>query len=84
MEYFKADWMLAAIRIELKRFIRSFGVVSLSALRSYPGLHTPVALVTIDYRVAREQVHRRYPFFQSDGTEQKILFERRSAVSEVS
>jgi hypothetical protein len=32
--------------------------------------------VTVDYDAVQDEVHRRYPFFQSDLVEQKKLFER--------
>jgi len=33
-------------------------------------------LVTVDYAAVQDEVHRLYPFFQSDVLEQKKLFER--------
>jgi hypothetical protein len=32
--------------------------------------------MTLDYREARERVHRRYPFFRSNYFERRMLFER--------
>jgi len=79
MAYFKTDLMLGAIRVEHQAFYeRLWGCQIVCPPRSYPGLYTPVALVTVDYGAVQDQVHRRYPFFQSDVLEQKMLFERGS------
>jgi hypothetical protein len=77
MAYFKADLMLGAIRVEHKPFYRRvWGCQLICPPRPYPGLCTPVCLVTVDYAAVQDEVHRRYPFFQSDLLEQKKLFER--------
>ena len=44
--------------------------------RLYPNLQKPVSLMALDYRVARERVHQRYPFFRSTYFERRMLFER--------
>jgi hypothetical protein len=78
MAYFKADLMLAAIRAEHRPFYkRLWGCRLVCPPRPYPGLSTPVCLVTVDYAAVQDEVHRRYPFFQSNFPEQKMLFERR-------
>jgi hypothetical protein len=77
MGYFKADLMLGAVRVEHQPFYkRLWGCRVICAPRPYPGLYTPVCLVTVDYSAVQGQVHRRYPFFQSNFAEQKTLFER--------
>jgi hypothetical protein len=80
MAYFKADLMLAAVRIEHQAFYkRLWGSQVICPPRAYPGLHSPVGLMTCDYGVVQDEVHRRYPFFRSNVFEQKQLFERRPA-----
>jgi hypothetical protein len=85
MGYFKADLMLGAIRVEHQPFYkRVWRCRLICPPRPYPGLCTPVCLVTVDYASVQDEVHRLYPFFQSDVLEQKKLFERRDelAISE--
>jgi len=77
MAYFKADLMLGAIRVEHQPFYkRVWRCRHICPPRPYPGLCTPVCLVTVDYAAVQDEVHRRYPFFQSNLLEQKKLFER--------
>ena len=77
MAYFNADLMLGAIRVEHQPFYkRVWGCRRICPPRPYPGLCTPVCLVTVDYAAVQDEVHRRYPFFQSDLLERKKLFER--------
>jgi len=77
MGYFKADLMLGAIRVEHQPFYkRVWRCRLICPPRPYPGLCTPVCLVTVDYAAVQDEVHRLYPFFQSDVLEQKKLFER--------
>jgi hypothetical protein len=77
MAYFKADLMLGAIRVEHQPFYkRVWRCRRICPPRPYPGLCTPVCLVTVDYAAVQDEVHRRYPFFQSNLLEQKKLFER--------
>jgi hypothetical protein len=77
MAYFKADLMLGAIRVEHQPFYkRVWRCQLICPPRPYPGLCTPVCLVTVDYDAVQDEVHRRYPFFQSNLLEQKKLFER--------
>jgi hypothetical protein len=81
MAYFKADLMLGAIRVEHQPFYkRLWGCRLICPPRPYPGLSTPVCLVTVDYATVQDEVHRRYPFFQSNFLEQKTLFERSPSV----
>ena len=76
-EYFNADFMLAAVRTEHQAFYkRLWGHEAVCAPRPYPNLHKPISLMTLDYRAARERVHRRYPFFRSTYFERRMLFER--------
>lgn len=75
MEYFDADWMLAAVRPEHEPFYRRlWGNRTVCAARSYPSLSKPVSLTVLDYPAARDAVHRRYPFFKSTRAERESLF----------
>jgi N-acyl amino acid synthase FeeM len=77
MEYFKADLMLAAVRPEHQAFYkRLFGCRAICPPRPYPGLHSQISLMTCDYAVVQDQVHRRHPYFRSNFLERRTLFER--------
>jgi Autoinducer synthase len=77
LEYFNADSMLAAVRTEHQAFYkRMWGHRAVCEPRPYPNLQKPISLMTLDYREARERVHRRYPFFRSNYFERRMLFER--------
>lgn len=77
LEYFGADCMLAAVRVEHQAFYkRMWGHQAVCEPRPYPNLQKPITLMTLDYREARERVHRRYPFFRSNYFERRMLFER--------
>jgi N-acyl amino acid synthase FeeM len=76
-EYFKADFLLAAVRPEHQAFYkRLLGHEAVSEPRPYPNLQKPISLMSLDYHSARERVHRRYPFFRSTYFERRMLFER--------
>ena len=76
-EYFNADYLLAAVRPEHQAFYkRTLGHRAVCEPRPYPNLQKPVSLMALDYREAREGVHRRYPFFRSNYFERRMLFER--------
>jgi hypothetical protein len=81
MAYFKADLMLGAVRPEHQPFYnRLWGCRVICPPRPYPGLSTPVCLWTVDYASVQDDVHRRYPFFQSNCLERKQLFDRSPSV----
>jgi hypothetical protein len=76
-EYFDADYLLAAVRPEHQAVHkRTSGHRAVCAPRPNPNLQKPVSLMALDYRGARERVHRRYPFFRSTYFERRMLFER--------
>jgi len=76
-EYFNADYLLAAVRAEHQAFYRrTFGHKTACEPRPYPNLQKPISLMTLDYRAARDRVHRRFPFFRSNYFERRMLFER--------
>jgi hypothetical protein len=77
LEYFKADYMLAAVRAEHQAFYkRLWGSKPVCPVRPYPNLRKPISLMTLDYHEAAERVHRRYPFFRSSEFERRMLFAR--------
>jgi len=81
LEYFHADSMLAAVRSEHQAFYkRLWGHRAVCEPRPYPNLQKPISLMTLDYREARDRVHRRYPFFRSTYFERRMLFERELAM----
>jgi hypothetical protein len=76
-EYFKADYLLAAVRAEHQAFYkRLLGHEVVCAPRPYPNLQKPISLMSLDYRATRERVQARYPFFRSTYFERRMLFER--------
>jgi hypothetical protein len=77
LEYFDADYMLAAVRAEHQAFYkRLWGSQPVCEARPYPNLQKPISLMTLDYRAAAERVYRRHPFFRSSQFERRMLFER--------
>lgn len=77
LEYFNADYMLAAVRAEHQAFYRRlWGHKPVCPPRPYPNLQKPISLMTLDYREARDRTYRRYPFFHSTQFERRMLFER--------
>jgi hypothetical protein len=77
LEYFNADFMLAAVRAEHQAFYkRLWGSKPVCEARPYPNLQKPISLMTLDYRAACERVYRRHPFFRSSQFERRMLFER--------
>ena len=81
LEYFNADYMLAAVRAEHQAFYkRLWGSKAVCEARPYPNLQKPISLMTLDYRAACERVYRRHPFFRSSQFERRMLFERKRKV----
>lgn len=76
-DYYRADLLLATVRAEHQAFYRrTFGHNSICAPRHYPSLTKPIALMALDYPLARDRVMRRYPFFHSTMFERRMLFGR--------
>jgi hypothetical protein len=76
-EYFRADYLLAAVRREHQAFYRRvFHHQLVCEARPYPGLTKPLSLMTVHYPTFVDQVHQRYPFFRSTLFEQQMLFGR--------
>lgn len=75
MEYFNADLMLAAVRAEHYPFYRRlWGNELICAPRPYPKLNKPICLSALRYRLAKETVLNRMPFFASTKDEREMLF----------
>jgi hypothetical protein len=75
--YFNADYMLAAVRPTHEAFYRRlWGHQTVAPPKLYPNLQMHVGLMMLDYRNQRLAVHRRYPFFESNYFERRMLFER--------
>jgi hypothetical protein len=74
-EHFDADCAVGTPRAEHIAFYRrAFGATVWRAPRDYPGLTAKLACVGADYRLAREFIESRYPFFKSDPAEREALF----------
>lgn len=73
--HFGAHQCLALVRPEHGPFYkRVFGSEKLAEMRSYPGLHFPVALFGASVDTIRSRVAERFPFFLSTETERVQLF----------
>lgn len=82
-EFFGADYVTAACRVEHQAFYRRmFGGVPWASSREYPYFKTPMAFLGYDCRVQRESIHARYPFYRSSDIERVQLFERSSNLSD--
>ncbi len=74
-EHFDADCAVGSPRAEHIAFYRrAFGAAVWRAPRDYPGLTAKLACVGADYRLARQFIESRYPFFKSDPAERELLF----------
>lgn len=74
-QHFKADHFLVAIRAEHQAFYRrTFGHRLICPARPYPMLKAPISLMTVNHTDVADQVHRRYPFFDSSNYERQRLF----------
>ena len=77
-EYFRADYLLAAVRAEHQAFYRrAFDLRVICKPRPYPLLAKPISLMMVHFPSAAEELYRRYPFFRSSPSERRRLFERR-------
>jgi N-acyl-L-homoserine lactone synthetase len=76
-EYFGADHLLAAVRVEHQAFYkRAFNHRVICGPRPYPQLAKPICLMTVHFPSAAERLYRRYPFFRSSPPERQRLFDR--------
>ncbi len=76
-EYFRADDLLAAVRVEHQAYYRrAFGHQVLCEPRPYPQLAKPISLMSVDFPTVREGWYSKYPFFHSSESERRKLFER--------
>jgi hypothetical protein len=74
-EHCAADWAVGTPRSEHIAFYRrAFGATVWRPPRDYPGLTAKLACVGAEYRLARQFVELRYPFFKSDPAERERLF----------
>jgi len=74
-EHFDADCAVSTPRAEHIAFYRrAFGATVWRPPRDYPGVTTKIACVGADYRLARQFIELRYPFFKSDPREREALF----------
>jgi hypothetical protein len=74
-EHCDADWAVGTPRAEHIGFYRrAFGAAVWRPPRDYPGLTAKLACVGAQYRLARQFIECRYPFFKSDPAEREKLF----------
>jgi hypothetical protein len=83
VEFFDADYITAACRVEHQSFYRRmFGGVPWSAAREYPNFRVPMVFLGYDCRARKEITHARYPFYSSNAEERTRLFSRSSNAAE--
>ncbi len=76
-QYFNADHLLAAVRVEHQAFYRrAFNHQVICEPRPYPHLAKPISLMTIHYPTVWPDAVRRYPFYGSTHAQRRMLFER--------
>jgi N-acyl-L-homoserine lactone synthetase len=76
-EHFRAQLLLAAVRIEHQAFYRrTFGHRPICPPRTYPLLAKQISLMAADREAVTDRVYRRYPFFRSTFFERRMLFDR--------
>jgi len=84
-EYFGADHLLAAVRVEHQAFYRrAFNHRVICEPRPYPQLAKPICLMTVHFPTAADRLYRRYPFFRSSPLERQRLFNRQPLVASAS
>ena len=77
-EHFRADLVLAAVKVEHQAFYRrAFNQRVICEPRPYPNLTKPLCLMAIHYPTAVDELWRQYPFIPSTFFERRMLFERR-------
>jgi hypothetical protein len=82
-EFFGADYVTAACRVEHQAFFRRmFGAVSWASAREYPDFNKPMVFLGYECRAQRESIHARYPFYRSSDLERVRLFERSSNLTD--
>ncbi len=73
--YYDADVILATVREEHQAYYRRlFGHKVLCEPRVYPMLAKRISLMALDYRLSRDRIIARYPFFRSSPEEIRSLF----------
>lgn len=76
-QHFRADLVLAAVRVEHQAFYRrAFNQQVICEPRPYPNLTKPLSLMAIHYPSTVDELWRQYPFIPSLHFERQRLFER--------
>ncbi len=74
-DHFDADFAIASPRLEHMPFYkRIFGAVLWCPPRDYPGLTAKFGCMGADFRLARKNIERRFPFYKSTPIEREALF----------
>jgi hypothetical protein len=83
VEFFGADYITAACRLEHQSFYRRmFGGVPWSAPREFPHFKVPMVFLGYDCRARGELTYFRFPFYGSNVEERTRLFSRSSNAAE--
>jgi N-acyl-L-homoserine lactone synthetase len=81
-QHFRADLVLAAVRVEHQAFYRrAFNQQLICEPRPYPNLTKPLSLMAIQYPTAVDDLWRQYPFIPATFVERQKLFERSRLLS---
>lgn len=74
-EYFETDYCTNFVREDVAAFYkRSFGAVEIGAAKPCHTFTVPILLLNSAIRDIREKIATRYPFFQSEPYERKMMF----------
>ena len=75
--YFEAPYCLSTIREDHASFYRRiYNSQKIGEARSYPGVFTKVELYRADVEAIRDRSFKRYPFFFSTQSEERMMFGR--------
>ena len=78
-EFFRADFMTAACRLEHQAFYMRMMMCDLWAeLRPYPGMNWGTVLTVFESKLKLEKLFTRFPYFSSEPWERANLFSRSS------
>ena len=74
-KHFNADHLITAASPAHQAFYRrGFNFRAISGPRHHPDWASSVRLMTLNYRMAADDLYRRYPFFRSTAAERQHLF----------
>jgi hypothetical protein len=74
-EFFDADYCMSVVRADSSSFYkRCFGAKDMSSPQIVPGYSVPLTILASKTADIREKIATRYPFFQSEPYERRMMF----------